>query len=109
MASIYLVIAILAEVIATTALKASNGLSQLWPSVIVVVGYSVAFYCLSVVLKTMPLGIVYAIWSGIGVVLLALIGFYVYKQTPDVAAIIGMVLIISGVVVIRVFSSSVTA
>ncbi|MEO3497622.1 SMR family transporter, partial [Phocaeicola vulgatus] len=73
-----------------------------------VLGYAAAFYCLSVVLKSIPVGIAYAIWSGVGIILIALIGFFVFKQHLDLAAIIGLVLIIAGVVVINVFSNSVS-
>ncbi len=102
----YLVIAIVAEVIATTALKASDGFSNLWPSIIVVAGYGIAFYFLSLVLKTIPIGTAYAIWAGMGIVLIAILGVIIYKQTLDMPAIIGMALIISGVVIINVFSKT---
>lgn len=103
---LYLAVAIVAEVIATTALKSSEGFSRLLPSIVVVVGYGIAFYCLSMTLKTLPTGIAYAIWSGVGIVLVSLIGWLVHKQTLDLAAILGMGLIIAGVVVINVFSRS---
>ena len=106
-AYLYLGIAIVSEVIATTALKASDGFSQLWPSVITVVGYSVAFYCLALTLKVIPTGVAYAIWSGVGIVLISLVAWIVYKQQLDWAAILGMALIVAGVVVINVFSDSV--
>jgi small multidrug resistance pump len=96
-----------AEVIATSALKSSEEFTRLWPSVIVVVGYAVAFYFLSLVLKTIPVGIAYAIWAGLGIVLIALIGAVVFKQIPDLPAIIGMGLIVAGLVVINVFSNMV--
>ena len=82
--------------------------TKLVPSVLTVLGYAAAFYCLSVVLKSIPVGIAYAIWSGVGIILIALIGFFVFKQHLDLAAIIGLVLIIAGVVVINVFSNSVS-
>lgn len=107
MAHLYLAIAIIAEVAATSALKASAQFTKLWPSVIVVVGYSVAFYMLTLVLKTIPVGISYAIWSGLGIVLVAIVSAIVYRQVPDPAAMIGMGLIIVGVVVINVFSKNV--
>ncbi len=103
---LYLAVAIVAEVIATTALKSSEGFSRLLPSIVVVVGYGIAFYCLSMTLKTLPTGIAYAIWSGVGIVLVSLIGWLVHRQTLDLAAILGMGLIIAGVVVINVFSRS---
>ncbi|MEM1081596.1 MAG: SMR family transporter [Pseudomonadota bacterium] len=102
----YLAMAIMAEVIATSALKASEGFSKLLPSVIVVIGFGVAFYCLSLVLKTIPMGIAYAIWSGLGIVLISLSGLLLFGQKLDTAAVIGMILIISGVVVMNVFSDS---
>ena len=107
MAYLYLLIAIISEVIATSALKASNGFTQPVPSVLVVAGYASAFYFLSLVLKTIPMGITYAIWSGLGIIFISLIGVWVYKQSLDMAAIIGMGLILSGVVVIQLFSKSV--
>lgn len=107
MAYIYLAVAIISEVIATSALKASEEFSKLTPSIIVVVGYAIAFYCLSVVLKSIPVGITYAIWSGVGIVLIALVGVFFFNQSLDGPAIIGMSLIILGVIVINVFSNSV--
>ncbi|EGU43155.1 putative mebrane transport protein [Vibrio ichthyoenteri ATCC 700023] len=103
----YLSIAIVAEVIATGALKSADGFSKLGPSIVVVIGYGVAFYFLSLVLKTMPVGIAYAIWSGLGIVLISTISAVVFKQKLDLPAVIGMFLIISGVVVMNVFSKSV--
>lgn len=108
MTYLYLAIAILAEVAATSALKASEEFTQLIPSIIVVVGYGIAFYLLTLVLRVMPIGITYAIWSGFGIVLVAVVGFFLYKQTPDIPAILGMCLIISGVVVIHVFSKTIS-
>jgi small multidrug resistance pump len=100
-------LAIVAEVIATSALKASNEFTRLWPSVIVVLGYGLAFYCLSITLRTLPIGVVYAIWSGAGVALIALIGWLVFGQSLDGPAIAGLGLIVAGVVVLNVFSKSV--
>lgn len=100
-------IAIVAEVTATTALKASNEFTKFWPSVIVVAGYGVAFYFMTISMRVLPVGIMYAIWSGLGIVLVSIIGWFVYKQTLDVPAMMGMGLIILGVVVINVFSKSV--
>ncbi|MGN6320993.1 MAG: DMT family transporter [Dyella sp.] len=102
----YLSLAILAEVIATSALKASSGFSQLWPSIVVIAGYGTAFYCLSLALRSVPLGIAYAIWSGAGTALIALIGVVLYKQRLDAAAICGIGLIIAGVLVLNLFSKS---
>ncbi|MHB1109565.1 MAG: SMR family transporter [Devosia sp.] len=104
MAYVYLSVAIVAEVIATGALRASEGFTVLLPSAISIVGYVVAFYFLSLTLKTMPVGIAYAIWSGIGIVLISLVGWLVYKQLLDLPAIIGMGLIMAGVVVINLWS-----
>lgn len=98
--------AIVAEVIATTALKASEGFSKLWPSVVVVVGYGIAFYCLSLVLKSIPVGIAYAVWSGLGIVLITLAARWLYGQTIDAAGLVGMGLIVAGVVVLNVFSKA---
>ncbi|WP_408479751.1 DMT family transporter [Paraburkholderia sp. RL17-383-BIF-A] len=97
-------IAIVAEVIATSAMRASEGFSRLVPSVVVVLGYGVAFYCLSLTLKTVPVGIVYAVWSGAGIVLITLVAVVLYRQVPDVPAIIGLGLIIAGVAVLNMFS-----
>lgn len=101
-----LLLAILAEVVATSALKASDGFTRLWPAVIVVLGYSVSFYCLSLVLKTIPVGITYAVWSGLGIVLITLAAWWLYGQTIDTAGLVGMGLILAGVVVLNVFSTS---
>jgi len=106
-AYLYLGIAIFSEVIATTALKASDGFTQWWPSVVTVVGYGVAFYCLALTLRVIPTGVAYAIWSGVGIVLISLVGWVAFKQNLDLPAVIGMALIIAGVVVINVFSASV--
>jgi small multidrug resistance pump len=107
MAYLYLSIAILAEVAATSALKASAEFTRLIPSLIVVIGYCLAFYFMALVLRTIPVGITYAIWCGLGIVLVAIAGAVLYKQIPDIPAIIGMALIIAGVVVINVFSGTV--
>ncbi|QLG88983.1 multidrug efflux SMR transporter [Chitinibacter bivalviorum] len=103
---LYLAIAIIAEVIATSALKASAGFSRLMPSILVVVGYGTAFYFLSLTLRSIPLGIAYALWSGVGIVLVSIIGWFLYQQTLDLAAMIGIGLIIAGVLVINLFSSA---
>lgn len=104
---VYLAIAIVAEVAATSALKASAGFKVLLPSVIAVVGYAVSFYFLSLTLKTMSIGIAYAIWSGVGLVLISLTAWWLYGQALDAAALIGMALIAAGVAVINLFSRSV--
>lgn len=103
-AYLYLAVAIVAEVIATSALRAADGFTQWLPSAISVVGYVVAFYFLSLTLKTMPVGIAYAIWSGVGIVLISLAGWLIYKQVLDLPAIAGMGLIMAGVIVINLFS-----
>ena len=107
MSYVYLGIAIVSEVIATSALKASDEFSRLVPSIVVVLGYGVAFYFLSLTLRTIPVGIAYAIWSGVGIVLIALVGVLWFRQSLDLPAIIGMALIIAGVVVVNGFSKSV--
>lgn len=104
----FLLIAIVAEVIATTALARSESFSRLWPSVVTVAGYALAFACLSVPLRAMPTGIVYAIWSGVGMVLIALVAYFWSKQSLDGPAITGLALIIAGVAVINLFSKSVS-
>ena len=99
-----LVLAILAEVLATSALKASNGFTRPAPSLIVIIGYIVAFYRLSLSLRTIPLGIVYAVWSGSGVALISLIGWLVYGQVLDLAAVVGLAMIVAGVIVLNLGS-----
>ena len=99
--------AIVAEVFGTSFLKASEGFSKFWPSVAVIIGYVVAFYSLALSLKFIPVGIAYAIWAGVGVVLIALIGWVVFGQSLDLPAIIGITLIITGVIILNVFSGSV--
>jgi small multidrug resistance pump len=102
----YLAVSIIAEVIATSALKASEGFTRLLPSAVVAVGYATSFYFLSLTLKVLPVGIVYAIWSGIGIVLISATGWVIYGQKLDAAALAGMALIIAGVLVINLLSSS---
>ncbi len=102
----YLAITILAEVIATTALKSTENFTRLAPSLIVIIGYFFAFYFFSLCIKTMPVGIVYAIWSGLGIVLVALVSAIFYQQIPDLASIVGITLIVTGVVVIQLFSQA---
>ncbi len=106
---VYLLIAIISEVVATSSLKASNEFTKLWPSVLVVIGYASAFYFMSLTLKTIPVGITYAIWSGVGIVLVSITGFLIYKQRLDVPALLGIGLIIAGVLVINLFSKSTVA
>lgn len=105
---IYLVVAIAAETIGTTALQASVQFTRLWPSVMVVVSYVVAFYFLGLALKYIPVGVAYAIWSGLGIVLIAGIGFMLFGQKLDFAALAGLGLIIAGILVIHLFSSTST-
>jgi len=101
---LYLAIAIMSEVAATSALKAADGFTRVGPSLVVVAGYAAAFYFLSLTLRTMPLGIAYAVWSGIGVALVAAVGWVVYEQSLDVAAYVGIALILAGVMVLNLFS-----
>jgi small multidrug resistance pump len=102
----YLALAIVAEVIATSALKAANGFSQMVPSLVVIAGYGTAFYCLGLALRSVPLAVAYAIWSGAGTALIALIGVVLYKQKLDPAAMLGIGLIVAGVLVLNLFSKS---
>ena len=106
MAYTYLLLAILSEVLATSMLKASDGFTKLFPSIITFIGYAVSFYFLSMVLKYIPIGISYAIWSGLGIVLISIVGLLFFEQQLDLPGIFGMILIISGVVVIHLFSGS---
>jgi len=108
MAFVYLIIAIIAEVIATSAMKASDGFSQLFPSIITIIGYAFAIYFLSLTMKTIPVGITYALWSGAGIILVSLVGFFYYKQHLDLAAIIGLIFMIIGILIIHIFSNSTT-
>ncbi|MFO7813321.1 MAG: SMR family transporter [Pelovirga sp.] len=103
----FLSAAIVSEVIGTSALKSAEGFTRLWPSLIVVISYSTAFFFLSLTLKTIPVGVAYAIWSGVGVALISLIAWLVFGQKLDTAAIIGILLIVAGVMVLNVFSKAV--
>jgi small multidrug resistance pump len=98
-----LAVAIVAEVIATSALKLSNGFKRLWPSVTVVCCYSLALYLLSLTLDTLPVGVVYAVWSGSGVALVTLVGRHVFGQKLDRPALVGITMIVAGVVVLQLF------
>ena len=102
----FLLGAIIFEMLATTALKSSEQFTKLVPSILCVIGYVLAFYFLSHTLKTMPVGIAYAIWAGLGIVLVSIVGIFAFKQIPDLPAIIGMALIVIGVIVINVFSKT---
>lgn len=99
--------AIVAEVIGTTALKSSDGFTRLGPSLVTVAGYAAAFWFLSLTLKTIPTGVAYAVWSGVGVVLIAIMGRFVHNQRLDAPAMVGIGLILAGVVVMNVFSRAV--
>ena len=103
---VYLGAAIVAEVIGTSALKASEQLTRPIPTMITVVSFAVAFYMLSYALRTLPLGIAYAVWSGVGIVLITLAGAVIFKQVPDLAAALGIAMIIAGVATIHLFSKS---
>ncbi|MFN4258839.1 MAG: DMT family transporter [Gemmataceae bacterium] len=105
---IFLAIAIVAEVIATSALKGADKFTRFWPSMVVIIGYGVAFYCLSNALDFIPVGVAYAIWSGLGIVLVTVAAVYLYRQVPDWPAIMGVVLIVAGVMVINLWSKSVS-
>lgn len=103
---VYLFFAVMAETIGTTALQASQQFTRTGPTVLVVVAYAVSFYLLGLTLKYMPVGVVYAIWSGLGIVLIAAIGFIVFKQRLDLPAVIGLCMILSGILVIHLFSNT---
>ncbi len=104
---LYLAIAIVAEVSGTLALRASDSFTKLWPSLIVVIGYGLAFYCLSLTLKTIPVGIAYAIWSGAGIVLIAAFGYVMFQEGLDWPAMLGMGFIISGIILLTAVSRSI--
>lgn len=99
-------VAILGEIAGTSALKAADGMTKLGPAAIVVVGYSIAFWCMSIAIRTIPVGIAYAVWSGVGIVLIAAIGWVLYGQKLDAAAIAGLALIIAGVAVVNLLSNT---
>ena len=103
---LFLLGAIVAEVVATSALKASDGLSRGGPTALVVIGYALAFWLLSLTLRTIPVGIVYASWSGLGIVLIAAVGWLFYGQRLDAPALIGMALIVVGVLLMNLSSTS---
>lgn len=103
----FLVTAIVCEVIATSTLKSTEGFSRLWPTALVVVGYTLSFYFLSLSLKIIPVGVAYAIWSGVGTTLIVLIAWLVMEQKLDVPAMAGIFLIVSGVIILNVFSKSI--
>ncbi len=101
---LFLALAILAEAVATTALKMSEQFTRLLPSAVTVVGYAAAFYFLSLSLRTIPVGVAYAVWSAVGIVLITVVGAVIFRQVPDLPAVIGLALIIAGVAVINLFS-----
>ena len=103
---VYLGLAIFSEVIATASLKSTEGFTRLVPSIVVVVGYAAAFYFLSLTLDTIPIGVAYAVWSGVGVATITLVSFVVYDQKIDTAGLIGIGLIVAGVIVLRLFSEA---
>lgn len=103
---LFLMIAIVAEVIGTVALKASDGFTRLGPSMVTIIGYAIAFYCLSLTLRSVPTGIAYAIWSGVGIVLISVVSWLYHGQRLDFGAIAGMGLIVAGVAVINIFSNA---
>lgn len=104
---LYLAVAIVFETIGTTALKASDGMTRAWPALLVVLAYALSFWLLALVLRIIPVGVAYAIWSGLGICLIAAIGWVVFGQRLDMPALIGLGMIIAGIVVINVFSDSV--
>ena len=105
---IYLIFAVIAETIGTSALQASQQFTKFWPSALVVVAYAISFYLLGFALKYMPVGLVYAIWSGLGIVMIAIIGFVVFGQRLDLPAVFGLGLIIVGILIIHLFSKATT-
>lgn len=105
---IWLFFAILTETMGTTALQASQQFTRLWPSIGVALFYGLSFYCMSVALRYMPVGIVYAIWSGLGIVLIAAIGYVLFGQKLDLPALLGLAMIIGGILIIHLYSSSAT-
>lgn len=103
---LYLALAIVSEVIATSLMPLTQGFTRLWPSLAVAVGYGIAFYCLSLTLKVLPIGVIYAIWSGAGIALIAVVGTVFFKQSLDTPALIGIGLIVAGVLVLNLFSKT---
>ena len=104
---IYLVIAIVGELIATSALKESEGFTHLKPAIISIIGYGITFYFLSLSIKQVPIGIAYAVWAGLGIILVTLVGFFRFRQSLDLPAIIGVILIVLGVIIVNGFSNSI--
>jgi small multidrug resistance pump len=106
-AYLYLLLAIAGEVIGTSALKASDGMSKILPSIVVVVGYTLTFWSLSIALKTLPVGIAYAIWSGLGIISIILIGIYVFEEEFTLLHLMGTILILAGVSLLMLFTDPV--
>ena len=102
---VYLGLAILSEVIATASLKSTEGFTKFWPSILVLIGYSAAFYFLSLTLDTIPIGVAYAIWSGVGVAAITIVSILIFDQKIDFAALVGIFLIIVGVIILRIYSN----
>lgn len=107
MSYLYLALAIAAEVAGTSLLKATEEFTKLVPTTFLIIFYAISFWLMTLALRDLPLGVVYAVWSGLGIVLVAIIGALVYKEMPDLGSIIGMALIISGVVVMHLFSKTI--
>jgi len=105
---LYLIFAVAAETVGTTAIQASHQFTRFWPSVLVVVAYALSFYLLALTLRFMPVGVVYALWSGLGILFIAIIGYLVFHQKLDFAAILGMGMIVGGIAVIHLFSATST-
>ena len=103
---LFLLVAIIAETVGTMGLQASNQFTRLAPSFVAIAGYGVAFYFLALTLKFMPVGIVYAVWSGVGIVLIATMGYLIFNQKLDLPALIGIGMIIAGILVINLFSET---
>ncbi|WP_353141065.1 DMT family transporter [Acinetobacter pragensis] len=106
MSFLYLVIAVIAEVLATSALKASNGFTEVWPVILMIAGYAIALFFLGLTFKSIPMGLAYALWSGAGIILISSVGWIYFKQQLDMAAMIGLAFMILGIIIINVFSKS---
>jgi small multidrug resistance pump len=102
-----LALAVVSEVVATSALKASDGFTRLWPSLVMALGYAISFYCMSLAVRALPVGIVYGIWSGIGIVLISAAGWVFFGEKLDLPAIVGLALIVAGVLVVNLLSDTV--
>ncbi|WP_293759933.1 SMR family transporter [uncultured Aquitalea sp.] len=100
----FLAVAIVSEVVATSAMKMTDGFTRFWPSAVTTLGYVLAFYMLSQALRSVPVGVAYAIWSGVGIVLVSIVAWQLYGQKLDTPAVLGMAMIMGGVAVINLFS-----